>query len=162
MKLLRPLLLLGSHGAVAALGFAAGIYALPILIAPAPPEAPALRAVQEAARWHGEFRRGLTDSDWLHWAEGRLAIGNGQIAFEGTMAPGPDYQLYFSPEFVQTEADFLRLRSRMRHAGPLGHFDGFLLPLPVDLDPANYTAVIIWCESFGQFISAAGYTAQSQ
>lgn len=157
MKLLRPLLLLGSHGAVAALGFAAGIYALPILIAPAPPAAQRLQAAIDGAGWHGQFRRDLTDSDWLHWAEGRLAIGDRQIAFEGSMAPGPDYQIYFSPEFVQTEADFLRLRGQMRHAGPLGQFNGFLLPLPADLDPTDYAAVIIWCESFGQFISAASY-----
>ena len=31
---------------------------------------------------------------------------------------------------------------------------GFQLPLPPAIDPAEYSAVIVWCESFGQFITA--------
>jgi hypothetical protein len=29
--------------------------------------------------------------------------------------------------------------------------------VPAGIDPANYKAVIIWCEAFGQFITAASY-----
>jgi hypothetical protein len=36
-------------------------------------------------------------------------------------------------------------------------FDNFLVPLPVGVDPARYSAVIVWCETFGQFITAARY-----
>jgi len=31
------------------------------------------------------------------------------------------------------------------------------VPLPTSIDPARYTSVIIWCETFGQFITAARY-----
>jgi hypothetical protein len=29
--------------------------------------------------------------------------------------------------------------------------------LPAAIDPADYNSVIVWCESFGQFITAARY-----
>jgi hypothetical protein len=31
------------------------------------------------------------------------------------------------------------------------------VPLPPAIDPADYAAVIVWCESFAQFITAAKY-----
>ena len=36
-------------------------------------------------------------------------------------------------------------------------FDNFVVELPPDIDPAHYTTAIVWCESFGQFITAAQY-----
>ena len=40
-------------------------------------------------------------------------VGSEQLVFMGELAPGPDYKLYLSPEFVETEADFERLKSNM-------------------------------------------------
>lgn len=37
--------------------------------------------------------------------------------------------------------------------------NGFLVDVPADTDVRDYTTVVIWCESFGQFISAAEYQA---
>jgi hypothetical protein len=36
-------------------------------------------------------------------------------------------------------------------------FENFLVPVPESVDPARYITVIIWCESFAQFITAASY-----
>ena len=84
------------------------------------------------------------------------AFGHG-IALAGRLAPGPDYKLYLSPEFVETEADFMRLKATMVRVGDVRTFDNFFVPLPTTIEPANYRAVIVWCESFSQFITAANY-----
>lgn len=150
-------ILLGSHAFVAAVGFAAGIYALPILIAPPAPAAAEVQAAAAKAVFGAKFRRDLKDSDALHWGEGEVSIGPDAIALRGKLAPGPDYKLYLSPEFVETEADFLRLKPQMVRVGDVRTFENFVVPVPAGVDPARYAAVIVWCESFGQFITAAKY-----
>jgi hypothetical protein len=75
----------------------------------------------------------------------------------GRLAPGPDYKLYFSPEFVETEADFNRLKPTMVRAADIRTFKNFIVDIPRSIDPADYTSVIVWCESFGQFITSAKY-----
>ncbi|ATP11491.1 DM13 domain protein [Aeromonas salmonicida subsp. pectinolytica 34mel] len=150
-------LLLATHLLIGGLGFAAGIYTLPILIAPPAPSSDAVAASQQQASFSGTFRRDLKDSDRLHWGEGKVSIGPDAVSLMGRLAPGPDYQLYLSPEFVETEADFSRLKAQMVHVGPVKTFDNFIVPLPASIDPARYTSVIVWCETFGQFITAARY-----
>ncbi|MDP3288458.1 MAG: hypothetical protein Q8M64_09130, partial [Methyloversatilis sp.] len=93
-------LLVASHAAVLGIGFALGIYALPILTAPTPPTAAEAASAAVGAMFTGEFRRDLKDSDLLHWGEGTVSIGRERIALTGRLAPGPDYKLYLSPEFV--------------------------------------------------------------
>lgn len=150
-------LLLATHVAVAAGGFAAGIYMLPILTEPPSPADAAVRAVAAQALYTGEFRRDLKGSDFLHWGEGKVAIGRDSVSLEGRLAPGPDYKLYLSPEFVETEADFLRLKPSMVRVGDVRTFSNFVVPLPAGTDPAAFNTVIVWCESFSQFITAAKY-----
>lgn len=157
MRLNKTLVLLATHTAIGGLGFALGIYALPILIAPPAPEQAAVAAVAERASYSAEFHRDLMDSDALHWGEGTLSVNTDMIAFTGQLAPGPDYQLYLSPQFVETEADFNRLKPKMVRVGPVKTFDNFLLPVPAGIDPSAYTSAIVWCETFGQFISAGQY-----
>jgi Electron transfer DM13 len=149
--------LLLSHGIVAAIGFAAGIYALPILIAPAAPSVAVVSAAAASATYKAEFRRDLKDSDALHWGEGRVSIGNSSISLMGKLAPGRDYKLYLSPEFVETEVDFKRLKSKMALVGDVKTFDNFVVPVPPGIDPSQYTSVIVWCETFSQFITSAKY-----
>ena len=153
----KALLLLATHAIVGAIGFAAGIYVLPILVAPPPPAASEVQAIAAQAAFKGEFRRDLKDSDALHWGEGVVSIGNDAISLDGSLAPGPDYKLYLSPEFVETEADFLRLRDKMARVGDVRTFDNFVVPVPAGTDLAAYNSVIVWCESFGQFITAAQF-----
>lgn len=147
----------GTHVAALGLGFAAGVYFLPILTAPEAPAEAEVRAAATAADFSGEFVRDLQDSDALHWGEGKVSIGRDAISLEGQIAPGPDYKLYLSPEFVETEADFNRLKSSMVRVGDVKTFENFIVPVPDSVDPGDYTSVIIWCEAFGQFITAARY-----
>ena len=151
------ILLLISHGFVGAFGFAAGIYLLPILIAPDAPLAEEVSAVASSANYSAKFHRDLGDSDGLHWGEGTVYVGVNSISFMGELAPGPDYKLYLSPEFVETEVDFLRLKPDMARVGDVKTFDNFLVDIPAEVDPAKYTSVIVWCETFGQFITSAKY-----
>ena len=138
-------------------GFAGGIYALPILVAPPAPTAAEIHAAIGQVQFTGQFMRALKGSDALHWGEGMVSIGSNAIALAGELAPGPDYKLYLSPEFVETEDDFLRWKARMVRVGDVKTFQNFLVPVPPGIDPAGYTTVIVWCESFGQFITAAKY-----
>ncbi len=154
---LRTLLLIGTHAAALGAGFVLGIYTLPILTAPEGPSVEAVRSAAATAGFQGEFRRDLADSDALHWGEGTVSVGRDAISFEGRLAPGPDYRLYLSPTFVETEADFEALKSSMVDIGAVRTFENFMVDVPAGIDPADYRAVIVWCESFGQFITAAEY-----
>ena len=58
-----------------------------------------------------------------------------------------------------TEEAFLRVKDVSRRVGDVKTFKGFLVDVPTDTDVRDYTTVVIWCESFGQFISAAEYQA---
>lgn len=153
----RLLLLAATHAAALAAGFALGIYLLPILVAPEAPDAAAVQQQAAQAAFHGEFRRDLQDSDALHWGEGRVAVGRDAVTLLGRLAPGPDYKLYLSPEFVETEAEFARLKPAMVRVGDVRTFENFVVPVPPQIDPAQYRAVIVWCETFSQFITAARY-----
>ena len=157
MNTRKIILLVVSHIAVAAAGFAGGIYALPILIAPAPPTAEDIKAAASQAKFTAQFKRDLKDSDSLHWGEGVVSIAPNAISFIGRLAPGPDYKLYLSPEFVETEADFNRLKKSMVRVGDVTTFENFVVKVPAGIEPEKYAAVIVWCESFGQFITAAKY-----
>jgi len=153
----KLLVLAATHAAALVAGFALGIYALPILTAPEAPSASAVQAAAGGAEWQGEFRRDLKDSDLLHWGEGAVSVSASAIALMGRIAPGPDYKLYLSPEFVETEADFNRLKPKMARVGDVKTFENFIVPVPAGIDPKAYTTVIVWCESFGQFITAGRY-----
>jgi hypothetical protein len=153
----KLLLLLGSHAIVGLLGFAAGIYVLPILIAPPPPPDAMLEAVAQQARYTAEFRRDLKGSDAFHWGEGTIAISDDAISLRGELAPGPDYRLYLSPTFVETEGEFLDRKNDMVQVGEVKTFENFVVALPPSIDPTAFNSVVIWCESFGEFITAAKY-----
>lgn len=154
---MKKLLLLATHLVAMAIGFALGIYALPILIAPSAPTEAEVAAQAASSAYAGTFRRDLKDSDSLHWGEGTVSVGSKSIAFKGELAPGPDYKLYLSPEFVETEADFQRLKASMVRVGEVRTFRNFVVPVPATVDPSKYSAVIVWCETFNQFITAARY-----
>ena len=153
----RAIVLVVTHALALAAGFALGIYALPILVAPPAPTAQQVAAEAKQATFTGTFRRDLRDSDAFHWGEGTLSVGARSISLAGRLAPGPDYKLYLSPEFVETEADFHRLRSRMVRVADVRTFENFVVAVPASVDVAQYTAAIVWCETFGQFITAAKY-----
>ena len=154
---MKWLILIATHVVVAGIGFALGIYALPILTAPEAPTETQVQTIASDAEYTAEFVRDLEDSDALHWGEGELFVSNDTIAFEGRLAPGPDYRLYLSPQFVETEADFEALKSSMVEVGTIRTFENFMVSVPESIDPSQYTTAIVWCESFGQFITAGQY-----
>ena len=157
MKLKIILLLVATHLSIGAAGFSLGIYVLPILVAPHGPSESVVSAMTNRATYSGVFSKDRKDSDTLHWGEGQLAIGTDFIALMGELSPGPDYKLYLAKEFVETETEFNRLKSTMVRVGDIRTFDNFILKLSPEIDPAQYNTAIVWCETFGQFITSAQY-----
>jgi len=153
----KIILLIFTHLIFAFVGFAGGIYVLPILTAPPTPTTEALANAAGNVLYSGTFKRELKDSDFLHWGEGEILVGKDFISLAGNLAPGPDYQLYLSPVYLETADEFERLKSRMVKVGPVKTFDNFVVEVPEGIDIDKYHAVIIWCEAFGAFITAANY-----
>lgn len=154
--------LLVSHLFAVGAGFAAGVYFLPILIAPPAPDRATVVEAAKNSEYVGVFSRDRKDSDAFHWGEGEISIGSDVISFVGKLAPGPDYRLYLSPQFVETEADFNRLKSTMVQVGEIKTFENFVVPLRQGVDPSNYSSVVVWCESFGQFITSGSYDRRTK
>lgn len=157
MKVKVLIVFLVTHLVVGVLGFAAGIYALPILIAPTPPTESEVAAMSSQAIFSAEFKKDLEGSDSLHWGEGNVSIGAEFITLMGKLAPGPDYKLYLSPEFVETEAEFERVKNTMIRVGEVKTFENFLVEVSSSVDISKYNTVIVWCETFGEFITSAKY-----
>ena len=155
--MLRALILIASHAAMLVLGFLLGVYLLPILTAPKSPDAATLQATTKGALYEGRFERNLKGSDFVHWGEGEVRVLPDKIAHEGRLAPGPDYKLYLAPAFVDTKEGFLALKDKSRRIGDVKTFDGFIVNVPAGVDVGAYTTVVVWCEAFSQFISAAKY-----
>ena len=149
--------LVASHAIVLLLGFALGIYLLPILTAPVPPTAASVADVAGSAQYKGSFKRDLPGSDLLHWGEGEVAVGRQAIALNGKISPGPDYKLYLVPDFVENEEQFLKLKAQSARVGDIKTFENFIVPVPSDIDIAKFNTVLVWCETFSEFISAAKY-----
>ena len=157
MKKKTLFMLLLSHGGALVFGFALGIYALPILIAPPAPTVAEVEAASAEQRFSAEFVRDLEGSDRFHWGEGTVSLGAEVITFMGELAPGPDYKLYLSPEFVETEAQFEQARGSMVRIGDVKTFENFVVPVSQEVDLNAFNTVIVWCETFGEFITAAKY-----
>ena len=151
------IVLAGTHLAMLAVGFALGVYTLPILTAPKGPDKAALAAASAAAMFSAKFDRNRKGSDFLHWGEGDVRISARQIAHEGRLAPGPDYKLYLTNTFVENEEEFLKLKDQARQVGDVKTFDGFIVKVPEGVDVKAYSTVVVWCESFSEFITSAKY-----
>ena len=158
----RWLILACTHFVVGITGFAAGIYTLPILTAPASPTEAALRSSTPEALYSGKLSRDLAGSDLQHWGEGEVQILPHRIAHIGRLSPGPDYKLYLAPHFVETEEAFLAIKDASARVGDVRTFNGFIMEVPADIDVRDYSAVVIWCEAFDQFISSAAYQPPRQ
>ena len=153
----RLVWLTASHAVVLLLGFALGVYLLPILTAPMSPTAATVAKISDSAPYQGRFRRDLPGSDLLHWGEGEVAVGRQAIALNGRISPGPDYKLYLVPDFVENEGQFLKVKAQSVRVGDIKTFENFIVPVPHDIDIAKFSTVLVWCETFSEFISAAKY-----
>lgn len=157
MKIQKLAFLTFTHIAMLAFGFAIGIYALPILTAPPAPSEADIKAISIQAKYRTEFIRDLKDSDALHWGDGKVSINQNYITLLGKLAPGPEYRLYLSPTFVETEVEFERLKSTMKLVGDVKTFDNFMVKVNPDIELAQFNTIIVWCEAFGEFITSAKY-----
>ncbi|WP_318460784.1 DM13 domain-containing protein [Photobacterium leiognathi] len=157
MTFKKTIALIITHLLAGALGVALGIYLLPILTAPTAPAASEISNLSTQAQYSGEFQRDLAGSDFLHWGEGKVSLSPTTITLMGKLAPGPDYKLYLSPKFVETEAAFNQEMDTMVLVGDVKTFNNFVVDVPQNIDITKYDTVIVWCESFGQFITAAKY-----
>ena len=140
------------------LGLSGGFYLLPILTAEKSLTAAEIASQLIAIGTHkreGAFTKDRQDSDAFHWGEGTITVGADQVVFEGDMAPGPDYRLYFTPEYVETEADFLAIKDASAMVGMVKSYQSFALDISDDINAEEYDSVIIWCEAFSQFITSA-------
>ncbi len=144
-----------THGIALAIGFGLGIYFLPILTAPPSPDDAMLGAKAETALYSGALDRELRGSDFLHWGEGTISVSDSQIIHQGALAPGPDYKLYLTTGLVDHEDAFNRDEAVL--VGEVKTFGGFIVDVPDDIDVEAYGAVLVWCESFSEFITAAAY-----
>ena len=146
-----------THLIALAVGFALGVYFLPILTAPPSPDAATLDQSAVGADYTAEFTRDLRGSDFLHWGEGAVSVAPARIVHQGELSPGPDYKLYLVPEFVEHEDDFLPIKDQAQLIGDVKTFEGFVLDVPEGVDLEAYDTVLVWCESFSEFITAAKY-----
>jgi hypothetical protein len=140
-----------------AAGFVLGVYLLPILTAPPSPTAADIQTVATGASFRARFVRNLKGSDFLHWGEGEIFVARDRIAHTGKLAPGPDYRLYLTTTFVDTKEGFLAIKSQSVQIAEVKTFNGFVASVPAGVDVAAYDTVVIWCEAFSQFITAAKY-----
>lgn len=155
--MLRWIFLSGTHLAMLGIGFALGVYLLPILTAPPSLDKGMLTQTAKSALYTTEFKRDLRGSDFLHWGEGKVSLTDKKIVHEGKLAPGPDYKVYLSKTFVEDEAEFMKIKGEAKQIGDVKTFDGFLVTIAEGINVADYSTVIVWCEAFGEFITAAKY-----
>ena len=133
------------------------MYFFPIILAEDAPDEAMLEESAQEALYSGEFTRDLEDSDLGHWGEGTVSVTPTQIVHRGRLSPGPDYKLYLVPEFVETEEAFKELKSSSQRIGDVKSFNGLILDVLRDVDVEEFNTVLIWCERFSQFITAAKY-----
>ena len=141
-------------------GFGLGVYFLPILIAEDGLTETQIAEIIVAAEANGglrtgEFVRDLEGSDAFHWGEGKIYADSDRVWLDGKVSPGPDYRLYLTPSFATTEEAFYAIKDQSVEVGSVNAFENFSLSVPEGLNPTDYRAVIIWCEKFGEFITAA-------
>lgn len=155
---MKRIILLGfTHVVALAIGFAAGVFFLPILTAEDAPDAVVLEQAAEQAQYSATLTRDLRGSDGLHWGEGTISVSADSISHQGELAPGPDYKVYLTREFVEDEAEFEALKADAALIGDVKSYDGFLLNVPEGVNVDEYTTVVVWCETFGEFITAGRY-----
>ena len=139
------------------LGFISGVYTLPILMAPSSPSMLEFATATIDTKYQATIPDSLSGSDFLHFGEGTFSLSDKNVVFQGKLAPGPDYQVYLSPTFVEDEPQFLQHKQNMIRVGGVKSFNGFILEVPNSVDVSKYSNVVIWCEAFQEFITAANY-----
>ena len=63
---------------------------------------------------------------------------------------------------ITIRATRLEQQDASARVGDVRTFNGFIMEVPADIDVRDYSAVVIWCEAFDQFISSAAYQPPRQ
>ena len=153
----KILTLLFSHSFMLFFGFGLGVYFLPILTAPKSIDISEINEIENNSLFQTEFVRDLKGSDPWHWGEAKVTISDKKITVNGSIAPGPDYKLYLLNEFVEHEDEFLPIKDMSQYIAEIKGFENFVVDVPENVDVSKYNTIIIWCESFNEFITAAKY-----
>ena len=153
----KILTLLFSHSFMLFFGFGLGVYFLPILTAPKSIDISEINEIENNSLFQTEFVRDLRGSDPWHWGEAKVTISDKKITVNGSIAPGPDYKLYLLNEFVEHEDEFLPIKDMSQYIAEIKGFENFVVDVPENIDVSEYNTIIIWCESFNEFITAAKY-----
>ncbi|WP_202300946.1 DM13 domain-containing protein [Dryocola clanedunensis] len=157
MKKITKVILLASHLALFGVGIGVGIYILPVLTAESDASTVEIQQVKDAARYTGLFDKNQKGSNAVHWVDGKLYVTDTDIAFEGSVAPGPDYKIYLSKTQADDRQSFLDIKDDSLYIGDLKNFGNFKKSLPNGVNLDEYTTVQIWCERFEQFIGSAKF-----
>lgn len=140
-------------------GFALGVYFLPILTEQAGVSDEIISSAQSSGILSGAFDPMLKGSDALHWGEGTITLsreaGRLYLTLDGRVAPGPDYRLYLSRVPVEDEAEFLAVKDASMQIANINSFTNFRHQVPDYVDISQFNNVVVWCERFSQFITAA-------
>ena len=139
------------------LGLGLGIYLLPILTAPKSVDIDKIIKLEKNALYKTLFVKDLKGSDLFHWGEAKVTVSKNEIIVNGSIAPGPDYKLYLTKEFVEQEEEFLFIRDKSKYIAEVKTFKNFVITIPENIDINDYNTIVIWCESFSEFITAAKY-----
>ena len=153
----KKVILLFTHTIVLIMGFALGVYFLPILTAPKSLDVSTINEYEQKAIYQTEFVKELKGSDFLHWGEAKVTISDDKVTVNGSIAPGPDYKLYLTNQFVEHEDEFLPIKSEAKYVAEVKTFKNFVINIPSDININDYNTIVIWCERFKEFITAAKY-----
>ena len=151
-KLIRWLI---SHAIAIAVGFGLGVYFLPILTAAPAPDSAKLEEMAASALYTAELTRDLRGSDFVHWGEGTVSVSATEVSRQERLAPGPGYKFYRTQGLVVHEDSFVR--SLAVQMGDETSFSCFGVDVPSGVDFEDYDSILVWCEAFGEFITAASY-----
>ena len=130
----KIILLITSYAIVFVLGFGLGIYILPILTSPKSVDIDKIIKFEENALYKTSFVKDLKGSDLFHWGEADVSVSNNKIIVNGSIAPGPDYRLYLTKEFVEQEEEFLSVKDNARYVVAVKTFTNFVLLILEDID----------------------------
>ncbi len=156
-KFISILLRISTHLFFLIVGVYLGMYLLPIITASPKPNSTLIDLALENSKYETVFVRDLPGSDFLHWGQGQVSLSEKNIVFQGKLSPGPDYKLYLTKNYIDDKEGFLKIKSNAFYIGDINSFNGFVIKITPSVNIHNYNSVVIWCESFSQFITSARY-----
>lgn len=113
------------------------------------------------APYQVHFRRDHPGSSRLYWADGRVGVSHGRIAFDGRMSvpasASRSSTVYLTSDRIANRDDFLRSQPRARQVGQVTPQSRFLLEVPHDIDVDEFTTVVLWSHTDQQLISSTQY-----